>query len=52
MIVFEHYYFGKSVHFFLASWAVSSFLASFEQKGTPFAKIEMLNITKLPIIYC
>ena len=40
----------KGVHFLKASWAVPSFLASLEQK-TPFVKIEMLNITKLPVIY-
>ena len=35
----------KGVPFFQASWAVPPLLASLEQKGTPFAKIKLLNIT-------
>ena len=42
----------RGVLFFQGGW-VFAFLASLEQKrNTFFSKIEMLNITKLSIIYC
>ena len=42
----------KVPHFFQASWAVSSLLASLEQKRNIFCENEALNITQLPRIYC
>ena len=53
IIVVEQQHFAKKgIHLFQNSCAVSTFSASLDRKGTPFVKIEMLNINKLPIISC
>ena len=45
-MAFYHLILQNGFPFFEASWDVSTFLASLEQKGTPFENIEMLNMTK------
>ena len=53
IFVFEHSNFTKRCSFFPSKLGCFSFSSQLgRRKGTHFAKIEMLNITKLSIIYC